>query len=211
MKQTLILVLLITVLLMAGCAKTTDVPVETPTTTIPTAEGTCGDGTCDNSEMCNIQTLETECPADCGPCPSSIYVEPLQCGDSNCQKTGNNEFTVKIPSYIKANIANLGETIANTMGQEFKCYSNDKKVVQTALLKNYKGVQFNDYFDNRDKSDEVRLTSRTTEGSKIVYRVDLTRWQQNPLEDYDITCNFVFSTHGPIVNDKQTWIIKFRN
>ena len=142
MKKVLIMVLLTTVLLIAACGKQVEQPIETSTAPITEiTSSVCGDGTCDNDEMCVIAKLEASCPADCGPCPSSIYVEPLECGDSNCEKTGNNEFTVKIPSYIKSNVANLGETIANTMDTDFKCYENDNKVVQHARLKNFKGVR----------------------------------------------------------------------
>lgn len=205
------MVLLTTVLLIAACGKQVEQPIETSTAPITEiTSSVCGDGTCDNDEMCVIAKLEASCPADCGPCPSSIYVEPLECGDSNCEKTGNNEFTVKIPSYIKSNVANLGETIANTMDTDFKCYENDNKVVQHARLKNFKGVVFDDYFDLRDKPTEVRLTARTTSGSKAIYRLDLKTWEQGTLEDFDITCNFEFNTHSPIKNDRQTWIIKYQ-
>lgn len=212
MKKALILVLLTSVLLIAACSEPAEEigSTEAPTTEI-TTQAACGDGYCDNSEMCNINTLETGCAADCGPCPSSIYVEPFECGDSGCEKTGSNEFTIKVPSYIKANVANLGETIANTMSQEFKCYENNNRVIQTFGDKNYKGVLFVDYFDNREKSDEVRLTARTTEESKIVYKLDLKRWEQSNLEDFDVSCNFEFRTKSPIVNNKQNWIIKFRH
>lgn len=212
-KILLVLALLTSIFLIAACTQQApSTGIEKPTTeTTPTTSSVCGDGVCDNSEMCIIDTLQSACPDDCGPCPPSLYVEPLSCGDSGCEKTGSNEFTIKVPGSIKTRVANLGESLANTMTSDFRCYSNDEKVVQHALLKNYKGVLFDDYFELEGKSvDEVRLKARENSGSKAVYQLDLKRWEQNPLEDFDVICNFDFITHSPIKNEKQTYTIKFQ-
>lgn len=210
-KTTIILVLLVSVFLMAACAKQapqgTEPTATTPATLTPSV---CGDGECDNSEMCNIDTLESACSDDCGPCPPSLFVEALSCDGSGCEKTGANEFTLKVPTAIKARVANLGESLANTMTSEFKCYANNVKAVQHARLKNYKGVVFDDYFELNGKPvDEVRLKARGQDSSKATYKLDLKRWEQQPLEDFEVICNFEMITHSPITNEKQTYTLIF--
>ncbi|MBU0930074.1 MAG: hypothetical protein KJ623_03295 [Nanoarchaeota archaeon] len=211
MKKYLTLILLVSIFLIAACSEQApEQTIETPITETPIAQinSVCGDGTCDNDEMCIISTLQTLCQADCGPCPSRIYVEPFKCGDSNCEITGNNEFTLKIPASIKVNIANLGETLANTMEVGYKCYENNQRVIQHALIKNYKGTLFEDSFDN--EKDEIRLTARGSTGSKTTYTLSLKKWTQSTFENSDLICNFEFDTHSPIKNNLQTVTIKVR-
>ena len=213
MKKTLlVLALLTSIFLIAACTEQAPEGIETPTTNTPTATpSVCGDGECDNSEMCIIDALQSACPDDCGPCPPSLYVEPLSCGNSGCEQTGKNEFTIKVPGSVKARVANLGEALANTMTSDFRCYANNEKVVQHALLKNHKGILFEDYFDLDGKLvDEVRLKARQNTGSIAMYKLDFKRWEQNTLEDFEIICNFEFITHSPIKNEKQTYTIKFQ-
>src|SRR3989344_7914249 len=101
-KSIIILVLVVSVFLVAACAKQAlQEPTEPATSTPTTATASvCGDGECDNSEMCIIDTLESACPDDCGPCPPSVYVEPFSCDGSGCEKTGADEFTLKVPTAI---------------------------------------------------------------------------------------------------------------
>lgn len=202
-KLYIVLALLVTIFLVAACAepKTTTTTPTTETNT-PTITAVCGDGECDSEEMCNINTLETPCQADCGPCPSSLYAEEFECGDANCVKSTSNAFTIKIPSSIKVNIANLGETIANTMEVGFKCYENNNRVVQHVRLMNYKGVVYADSFDNGD--DTIRLTAKGTDTSKTVYTLNLKKWEQESIQLADLTCNFEFPTHSPMKNKEQT-------
>ncbi len=212
-KIAIVLVLLVSVFLMAACSNQApqgpEPTINTTSTTV--TPSVCGDGVCDNSEMCNIDTLTSGCQDDCGPCPSSLYVEALTCDGDGCEKTGTNEFTLKVPTAIKARIANLGEALANTMTSDFRCYANDQKVVQHMNLKNYKGVVFNDYFDvNGKQVDEAKLNAKGQDGSETIYKLDLNKWEQQPLEDFEVTCNFEIITHSPIKNDKQTFVLKFK-
>ena len=107
MKKTLlVLALLTSIFLIAACTEQAPEGIETPTTNMPTATpSVCGDGECDSSEMCIIDALQSACPDDCGPCPPSVYVEPFSCDGSGCEKTGADEFTLKVPTAIKSSIA----------------------------------------------------------------------------------------------------------
>lgn len=197
---------------MAACGNQAPQEIEpTPIITeVTETTSVCGDRECDNSEMCIIDTLESACPDDCGPCPPSLFVEPLSCDGSGCEKTGANEFTLKVPTAIKARVANLGEALSNTMESDFRCYANNQKVIQHFNLKNFKGVVFNDYFEWKEKQvDEVRLPARQQDNSKSTYKLDLRRWEQQPLEDFEVVCNFNFITKSPIKNDKQTYTLIF--
>ncbi|MFA5176027.1 MAG: hypothetical protein WC413_02080 [Candidatus Nanoarchaeia archaeon] len=212
MKKAIITILVLAMFFMAACGSE---PTTTTTTTTPTTVDQCGDDVCAESERCDTTTYQTKCAEDCPPCPTSLYIENFQCGNvAGCEITGENKFTIS-PSTtsIKTKVANLGDTIANTMEATYNCYDdNNVRVLRDFEVQTYKGTKFNHGFmnayGNTPNGDKTRLQAKTSQSSTDDYAltisaVDLT-------EDFNLRCDFVFDTHSPIENEKQSVYLTFK-
>ncbi|MDD5132917.1 MAG: hypothetical protein PHD81_03735 [Candidatus Nanoarchaeia archaeon] len=212
MKKAIITILVLAIFFMAACENEQTTPT---TTTTPTSADQCGDSICAESERCDTSTYQTNCAEDCPACPTSIYVENFQCGNiAGCEKTGENKFTISSTiTSIKVKVANLGDTIANSMEVTYSCYDDDNvRVLRDFEVQTYKGTKFNHGFVNAysytPNSDKTRLQAKTSQSSTDEYvltisAVDLT-------EDFNLKCDFVFDTHSPIENEKQSVYMTFK-
>lgn len=211
-KMKKILALMFVLFLVAGCGSTGNVTKDVTSDSLDNQieDKKCGDGVCDSDEMCNIDTLESGCPDDCGNCPSYLYTKGFDCGTNNCEETEDNTFEITGTSNLKLEIANLGEVLANTLSiDSFKCYSDNQKAVSSVLLANYNGMIFTQNFDGG--KDEVRLTARGSKTDRTTYRLYFT--EDNKKEDFDspfeLKCNVEIKTHSPMQGKSQTVYLKF--
>ncbi len=211
MKQIITLALIL--FLVAGCGSSNinenTVSNTEQTTTTNTQTVTCGDGICDDSEMCNVDTLEAGCVDDCGACPSYLYIKGFDCGSYNCKETSDNTFEITGNAEIKMDIVNLGDILANTLEVDaFKCYVGNEKVLSNKLLANYKGYIFS--AEGFNGETEVRLSARGTTGDRATYKLSFEKDPKSELETpFELRCTFDISTHNPIEGKDQTVYLKF--
>lgn len=175
MKKIIILLLILAVIVIAGCAtsedKITSKTVKEPVTTTPvnTKPVSCGDGKCIDSERCDYAKYETVCPEDCPiSCPPKIIANKPECVGA-CTATGTS-FDLTDDAKIKIRLENTGERSTNTATTKFRCYEGETLVIHNDGETKY-DVIFKDYFDSY--VEEKEINSRiTVSGSVVNYFLD---------------------------------------
>ena len=146
----------------------------------------CGNGICEGTEMqCNYTTAETSCSSDCGlKCPAKLIVAKdntekdndafsFVCMNSDCQKTGDDAFTIKGNSGVQTTIINVGERSSDPILSSFYCtQANSEVKIAIDDNNNFRGVIFKDYFNDNQKSIDS-INSKVSKENYVVYTFSL--------------------------------------
>ncbi|MFA5874952.1 MAG: hypothetical protein WC832_13415 [Anaerolineales bacterium] len=98
MKQFVFVIIVLTLVLSACAAPAGSSPVQTPTSALPAARGTCGDGICSGPE--NAQN----CPADCSSCVlTNADVDALVAKIREINQNRDRTRVAKMTVYLPAN------------------------------------------------------------------------------------------------------------